>query len=143
MEKARCFITTTISPMMIGHTSLEMEIIELPQENMEFSLLAIDSMAKSRTIEFHGAVSHEITARVLEPIVKEFIPEISDIKLFNRVNIKLGLWDSVLAIIPNFRASEAREFTLEEVQNAGFRVFHARMRQHKPAGLEAAIKHFK
>ena len=120
MEKARCFITTTISPMMIGHEDLEMEICEFPQDQMEFSLLAIDSMAKSRTIEFHGAVSHEITAKVLEPIIKEFIPEISRIKLFNRVNLKLGLWDSVLAIIPNFRASEAREFTLEEVQNAGF-----------------------
>jgi len=39
------------------------------------------------------------------------------------VSVKLTGGDVLFAVIPNFRASEAREFTYEEVKSAGFRSF--------------------
>ena len=57
---------------------------------------------------FTSAVSHEITAKILTSVLNTEV-------LFNRVNLALNSGDKVIAIIPNFRAETAREFTQEEI----------------------------
>jgi hypothetical protein len=63
-----------------------------------------------------SAVSHEVTAAVLTGLLSIPVP-------FNRVNLDLKDGDVVIAVCPNFRASEAREFTRQEVEEAGVRCF--------------------
>jgi len=46
---------------------------------------------------------------------------------FNRVNVVLQSGDELYCVIPNFRASEAREFTKKEIEDAGFRCWYVRI----------------
>ena len=97
------YLANTFSPMMLGEnewaevTPIELE--ELPPMS-----------------ELISAVSHEVTAKVLSALMGEEVP-------FNRINLTLELGDVLYCVIPNFRAQEAREFTYEEVANAGYRCF--------------------
>lgn len=132
---SKLFVTTAISPMMIN-TELTMSIQEF--KNTKVSMAGIDAAIESAGFEIVPAVGHEVTAKVLEPIVAWNFPSINGLKLFNRVNINMEEGDQVLAIIPSFRANEAREFTLEEVESAGFRIFMAKVAKRIPGPLEKA-----
>lgn len=46
---------------------------------------------------------------------------------FNRTNVILQSGDELYCLIPNFRASEAREFTKKEIEDAGFRCWYVRI----------------
>src|SRR6056297_1240245 len=132
MKNSKMYITSTISPMMLAGPAIEMIIQEFEPEDMLIRMSGIDTVCKSRCVDVVGAVGHVNTSSVLKPIIDMFLPSVAGIKLFNRVDIKLGLFDEILAIIPSFRASEAREFTFDEVENAGFRVFYGFTRKRKP-----------
>ena len=67
-----------------------------------------------------SAISHEVTASILSVALDAKVP-------FERKNITLGHGDVAHVIIPNFRASEAREFSHKEVEAAGFRCFLVRV----------------
>jgi len=112
------YVTTTISPMMIGDGS-----------TMVIESVNIEDIDRKKSIKnndnFIGAVGHETTAQVLKPIIKAYFPFVGEIPLYNRINISLKKGDGVLAIIPNFRTEVAREFSLTEVESAGFRAFFA------------------
>lgn len=116
----KLYITTTFSPMMIGPELSRVKVLEIKDFEMEFA--GISSML-GFGYEVVPAVGHDVTAKVLEPIIERYLPGIADQVFFNRTNISLSLYDHVLAIIPNFRASESREFTAKEVLAAGFRAF--------------------
>lgn len=75
---------------------------------------ALDELSRGYT----SAVSHEVTASVLSALLGEKVA-------FARVNLTLTHLDRVVCIIPVFRATEAREFTREEVESAGYRCFLA------------------
>mgnify|MGYP005858625179 CR=1 FL=1 len=98
----RVVLATTFSPAMLsgGTVATVREIFYLP-----------DSWTES-------AVGHEITARILTALLGRQVE-------FNREQIYLYKGDYLYAVIPNFRASESREFTKEEVSAAGFRSFLA------------------
>ena len=117
----KVYITTAFSPMMMGPGVSRMSIVEILDFGPEFvGISGLKGIA-----EFVPAVGHEVTAEILRPIIDAYLPTVVPGPLFNRVSISLGIYDHVLAIIPNFRASEAREFTAEEVLSAGFRAFLA------------------
>ena len=104
---SRKYIANTFSPMMLGALEwAEVTPIELDELPMMSQLTSV--------------VSHEVTARVLSALMGE---EVS----FNRVNLILEIGDVLYCVIPNFRASEAREFTHEEVSGAGYRCFQVRI----------------
>jgi len=67
-------------------------------------------------------VSHEVTAAILSALLREPVE-------FRRVNVTLKPGDWMYCIIPKFRASEAREFSRQEVEAAGFRVFLVEIRK--------------
>ena len=132
MKNSKMYITSTISPMMLAGPKLEMIVQEFEPEDMLIRMSGINTVCKSRCVDVVGAVGHQNTASVIRPLVERYLPEVSGIELFDRVSIKLGLFDEILAIIPNFRANEAREFTFNEVENAGFRVFYGFTRKRIP-----------
>jgi hypothetical protein len=101
------FLTTTFSPAMVS-PGLQFSGQELNLEEAKASLDAFGPLT--------SAVGHEPTACVLSALLERKVE-------FNRVNLNLKDGDCVLAIVPNFRASETREFTFEEVSSAGFRCF--------------------
>jgi hypothetical protein len=70
--------------------------------------------------DFESAVGHEVTALILSALLKREVT-------FNRVNLVLESGDEMFCIIPGFRASEAREFSREEVVSKGFRCFNIRV----------------
>ena len=74
------------------------------------------------TTNWISAVGHKITADILTALLGYEVK-------FNRTNLTLRPGDSVICIIPNFRASESREFSREEVEAAGYRCFHITVRQ--------------
>lgn len=61
-----------------------------------------------------------MTAQIISVVLDTKVP-------FERKNISLNHGDVAHVIIPNFRASEAQEFTREEVEAAGFRCFLVRV----------------
>ena len=95
------YLTNTFSPLMMGENVSAVvrpaEITDVPAD-------------------CQSAVSHKVTAGVLSALLGRDIP-------FNRVNLTLKSGDTVFCVIPDFRASEAREFTRAEVEGAGYRVF--------------------
>ena len=98
----RKYLTNTFSPMMLGEgTQATVKNCSLGEVKEVLPSLA-------------SAVSHEVTAKILETLLGEEIG-------FNRVNINLKPGDEVFCVIPGFRTSEAREFTFGEVSSAGFR----------------------
>ncbi len=111
----RLFITTTISPMMIGTMGDRMLVKEVDKDFLDQK---IADFRDRDTREIMPAVGHEITAPFIEAVTG-----ISD--LHARVNISLAPGDEVLAVIPAIRFTEAREFSQAEVAEAGMRIFHA------------------
>jgi len=63
-----------------------------------------------------SAVSHENTAKVLSTLLNAKVD-------FERQNVELGHGSTAWVIVPNFRATESREYTLKEVTKAGFSCF--------------------
>jgi len=104
------YIATTFSPAMLGKG--------VNASVKEISLADV----KERLADCVSAVGHEITANVLTALLG------CEVK-FNRTNLTLRPGDSVICIIPNFRASESREFTQAEVEAAGYRCFHIKIRK--------------
>lgn len=101
------YLTNTFSPMMLS-ADVKAEVSSLA------SLGEIPTDLKS-------AVSHEVTAKTLSALLGREVP-------FNRVGLSLKAGDEVFCLIPAFRATEAREFSREEVEAAGFRAFHVVVR---------------
>mgnify|MGYP005847563657 CR=1 FL=1 len=98
----RVILASTFSPAMLGPgaSANVREIYYLPRE---------------WTI---SAVAHEVTAQILTALLGRQVD-------FNRETLTLEKGDYLYAVIPNFRATESREFTKEEVSAAGFRSFLA------------------
>ena len=96
------FLGNTFSPMMLA-PGVKAKVEEYPIEDIPVS-------------DCTSVVGHEVTAKILSALLRTEIP-------YNRVSVKLAVGDILFAVIPNFRASEAREFTYEEVKSAGFRSF--------------------
>jgi len=106
------FLATTFSPAMLG-TRVEASVKEISLAEVKEEL---------RLRNWVSAVSHEVTADILTVLLNREVE-------FNRVNLSLAAGDSVICVIPSFRASEAREFTREEVEAAGYRCFHIKTRE--------------
>lgn len=101
------YITNTFSPMMLTPNQGEAVVKEIGLNDV----LRLYSQHECRS-----AIGHEVTAKIVSALLGDSIE-------FNRVNLSLELGDRVLCVIPNFRATEAREFTFDEVSNAGYRCF--------------------
>jgi acyl carrier protein phosphodiesterase len=106
MEKGEIkmkYLASTFSPMMLA-------------EFAHASIIPInfDDVPPAATLT--SVVSHEVTAKVLSALLEEPVA-------FNRVNVVLEDGDWLYCVIPAFRTSEAREFSYEEVANAGVRCF--------------------
>jgi hypothetical protein len=99
------YIANTFSPMMVTKGAAIVK---------EVSLVDIKDYISKNDVE--SIVSHEVTASILSALLGQKI-------VFNRVNVALEYDDILLCVIPAFRATEAREFSFEEVSNAGFRCF--------------------
>lgn len=101
------YLTNTFSPAMLGAgRGATLQEITLQEAREELSR------------GYTSAVSHEVTASVLSALLGEEVQ-------FARVNLTLARLDRAVCIVPVFRASEAREFTREEVESAGYRCFLA------------------
>lgn len=103
------YLSSTFSPAMLGRGA-EARVIEID------TIKDVPPVGRVRSI-----VSHEITAKILSALLGEPVE-------FNRVNVTLEPGDWMYCIIPKFRASEAREFSRQEVEAAGFRVFLVEVR---------------
>jgi len=112
------YLTNTFSPMMIGDDfqagrklTARVRACSLDEirENLEFTT---------------SAISHDTTAAILSALLGKKIE-------FNRVNLKLGLYEIIYCIIPKFRADVAREFSREEVEAAGFDCFMVQIFPHE------------
>jgi hypothetical protein len=99
------YLTTTFSPMMLGG-GVAGYVREI-------------TLAQAKKIlqdPFVSAVGHEVTAEVLSVLLDRQVE-------FNRLNLVLKSGDQLICIIPKFRAEQAREFTKDEVEAAGYRCF--------------------
>jgi len=106
------YLATTFSPAMLGkRTKASVREISL-----------VEAKKEMRKNDWISAVGHENTANVLTALLG------CEVK-FNRVNLSLAAGDNVICIIPNFRASEAREFTRAEVEAAGYRCFYIKAQE--------------
>ena len=108
------YIANTFSPMMMhkGPTTTAL-LAEVP-------LYHIQNLVQK--YEVTSIISHELTAPVISALVGKTFA-------CNRVNVELKADDVLLCVIPAFRATEAREFTEEEVRTAGYRCFVIGVRQ--------------
>ena len=104
------YLTNTFSPAMLCGLKTEAAVGEVSLE------LAQSMLTTEGVDNFISALSHENTAEVLASLLEMPVE-------FNRVNIQLVPGDIVVCIIPKFRPTETREFTRQEVMNAGFRCF--------------------
>lgn len=100
------YLTNTFSPMMVSK-SLVFKGIEI----------SLDEARTGLDTGFTSAISHEITSKILSALLDMDV-------VFNRVNLNLSKGDIVICIIPNFRSDIAREFSFDEIFNAGFRCFY-------------------
>ena len=94
------YITNTFSPSMVARGAFHGVQITLDQ-------------ARQYADGAESAISHEISAPIVSALLQTVIP-------FNRVNLRLEPGDTVIAVIPKFRATTAREFSFEEVSKAGW-----------------------
>lgn len=97
------YLANTFSPAMLGEYT-EAEIYEVNLQDVP------------PTPFIKSVVGHKITADILTALLGEKVK-------CNRENVVLEAGDFMYCIIPKFRCAEAREFTHEEVVDAGFRVF--------------------
>jgi hypothetical protein len=95
------YLANTFSPMMLGEY--------VAARVAECGLDDIPDEAES-------VIGHEVTAAIVGALLCRPVP-------FRRVNVALQIGDTLYAVIPAFRAGEAREFSHNEVANAGFRCF--------------------
>jgi hypothetical protein len=102
------YLTTTITPMMLGEHTSTITIREISED-------AFTSIINSGE-NIIMAVGHEHTARLLEQ--KYGIKD-----AFSRLNLQLRNDDYVIAAVPQIRFDKAREFSLEEITKARFRFF--------------------
>ncbi len=105
------YITSTFTPAMLRVYHADLVVDEI---------FDIDDLV-DLTYGAESAVGHEVTAKILSALLGREVA-------FNRANLALKEGDEVIAIIPNFRASEAREFTEQEVRYAGFRAWRIQVR---------------
>jgi len=99
------YLSTTFSPMMLGGgVAGYVREITLAQAQV----LLQDG--------FVSAVGHEVTAEVLSALLGRKVD-------FSRIPLTLKAGDSLICIVPRFRAEVAREFTRDEVEAAGYRCF--------------------
>ena len=102
------YLTTTITPMMLGEHTSTITIREISEDAFTSIIDSGDSITM--------AVGHENTARLLEQKYR--------IKnAFGRLNLQLKDGDYVIAAVPQVRFDKAREFSTEEVTKARFRFF--------------------
>lgn len=99
------FLATTFSPAMLK-----------PGRGAEIEEISLSEARELCRNRWDSAVGHEVTAHVLTALLGFNVP-------FSRINLALDHGDSVVCVIPNFRAAEAREFTREEIEGAGYRCF--------------------
>jgi hypothetical protein len=114
------YLANTFSPMMIK----EGQFIGMP-----VSL----SQAKAAAKDAKSVVGHELTAPVLSALLEMPVE-------FNRESLSLIPGDQVVCVIPKFRASEAREFTHEEVVSAGFQAFIVTVEKAPEIAEEEPVK---
>ena len=93
------YLASTFSPQMLSHNAIA--LVKRVDFDTAVSLLGDG---------FTSVVSHQVTAEILSGILNMPVP-------FNRINVQLMPGDMLIAIIPNFRAEVAREFTAEEIGN--------------------------
>jgi hypothetical protein len=99
------YLTNAFSPSMLGEGGRGfVEAISLDEAKM--ALMA----------GFYSAISHEVTASVVASLIGKVVD-------FNRTNITLKKGDTIIGIVPKFRAEVAREFTLAEITEAGYTCF--------------------
>ena len=107
------YLASTFSPMMLaegsGESDASANVLPCPLSEVVRNAPHLKSI-----------VSHEVTASILSALLQ------SPVK-FNRENVQLLADDLLWVVVPKFRASEAREFTHQEVKNAGFRCFYIRV----------------
>jgi hypothetical protein len=99
------YLGNTFSPMMLRSG----DIAEVSETNLSNITHFVGD-------NFISIVSHQVTAKVLSALLNTEVE-------FNRINLTLVPGDVLYCIIPNFRSNEAREFTYDEVVDAGYRVF--------------------
>ena len=99
------YLTNTFSPAMLK-----------PGREAKVEEISLEEVRELLGSHWTSAVSHEITAVVLSKLLGLHVP-------FARIALALDHGDTLLCVIPNFRAIEAREFTREEVESAGYRCF--------------------
>ena len=100
------YLATTFSPAML-RPGRAAQVIELTLDELREGLASND---------WQSAVGHEVTAAVLSALLGCHVP-------FARINVSLDEGDALWCVIPSFRAAEAREFTRQEVEAAGYRCF--------------------
>ncbi len=99
-------LATTFSPAMLK-----------PGRAAQVTECSLDEIGDALDVSpWESAVGHEVTAAVLSALLGRPVP-------FARANLALEDGDTLLCVIPNFRAAEAREFTRAEVESAGYRCF--------------------
>lgn len=111
------YLANTFSPMMLGEGTKAVVYRDTDTPSWLFKRDIQDENLIS-------IVSHDITAKILSTLFQKEIP-------FNRTNVQLQPGDKLICVIPNFRATEAREFSREEVEAAGFRSFKIHVESDK------------
>jgi hypothetical protein len=104
-ENMNIYLATTFSPMML-------------REKVAGYVREI-TLAQAKKIlqdPFVSAVGHEVTAEILSALLGRKVD-------FNRTSLVLKSGDQLICIIPKFRAEQAREFSRDEVEAAGYRCF--------------------
>jgi len=95
------YLSSTFSPMMLDRETMAV-----------VSPIAIGRIPR----DAKSIVGHEVTAKILSVLLGREVQ-------FNRESVSLGDGDTLFCVIPNFRAQEAREFSREEIEEAGWRTF--------------------
>lgn len=115
-------LLNTFSPRMLAE-GCECRVKQVTFEEIEKSIVRpwywdknMNDTGFEKYIGGESAIGHEVTAHVLSIAFNAMVP-------FQRKNVVLKHRSIAYIVIPNFRANEAREFTREEVVNAGFRCF--------------------
>ena len=87
-----------------------------PGRAAQVTEISLSELREELQSDWRSAVGHEVTAAVLSALLGCHVP-------FARVNVALDEGDTLWCVIPSFRATEAREFTRQEVEAAGYRCF--------------------
>ena len=99
------YLATTFSPAMLR-----------PGRAAQVTEISLSELREGLQSNWRSAVGHEVTAGVLSALLGCHVP-------FARISVALDDGDTLWCVIPLFRATEAREFTREEVEAAGYRCF--------------------